>query len=91
VEKIITAVVDDNTGNMIIDLGGELDKGCCGCPTKQLHEELSELGVELECIDVHCRLPIKERIAAKLGGICPFNPFLQSERLADFREKKFEV
>ncbi len=89
-QKKISAVIEEN-GDILIDLGGELDRACCGCPASELEENLRELGLELDCKDVHCRLPVMERVVAKVGGICGMNPLLQTDKLADFREKGFEV
>lgn len=88
-KKITVTIQGDNT--IYIDLGGALDLGCCGCPAAELEENLRELGLDLKCVDVHCRLPVMERVVAKVGGICNMNPLLQSNELADFREKNFEV
>lgn len=69
--KIDVTVKGD--GSVLIDLGGDLDAGCCGCEASAFHEELGRLGLRLRLKRVCCRLPETERLAAKLQGKCRWN------------------
>lgn len=85
-KKIDVTVQPD--GEVLIDLGGDLDLGCCGCEANQLHQQLAGLGVELKLRGVHCRLPETERAAAKLSGMCRWkiaNPLKKDDSLAPLR------
>lgn len=67
-KKIDVVVKDD--GTMSIDLGGDLDRGCCGVEAFRLNEALLRLGVEVKIEGVLCRLSSVERMAAKAAGEC---------------------
>ncbi len=67
-KKINVSVKDD--GSMTIDLGGDLDRDCCGGEAQRLNAALKRLGVELELAGIHCRLPVSQRVTAKINGEC---------------------
>lgn len=64
------AVKVQNSGNLTIDLGGDLDNGCCGGEAGRLNNILKEYGLEVNLQSVFCRLPTAQRVAAKFAGKC---------------------
>ncbi|MBI3633734.1 MAG: hypothetical protein HY226_05605 [Candidatus Vogelbacteria bacterium] len=68
-------------GKILVDLGGDLDKGCCGCEANEINERLKRLGVETNICGVFCRLPIAQRIKAKIAGICKDSPLDKDSEL----------
>lgn len=72
--NVIDLTFNPNDGQLQIDLGGDLDNGCCGCEAQKLKKALAELGLETESVGVYCRLPVSQRIAAKVKGECTLNP-----------------
>lgn len=59
-----------NDDTLSIDLGGDLNRGCCGCEARHISEELEKLGVRLKIQRINCRLPVQQRIMAKASGEC---------------------
>ena len=68
--KKITVKIDRESSKVTIDLGGDLDNGCCGGEASRLNKALADLGVSLELDNVHCRLPVLQRIKAKASEEC---------------------
>lgn len=82
----------DGEGTVTIDFGGELDDGCCGPESKRLSQALRALGLKMKLNGVRCRLPISQRIKAKLCGTCILNPLKADANLPDLipREEQGE-
>jgi len=81
-------IIIGKEGLVSIDLGGELDKSCCGCEASTLIQDLKKMGITLKQNRVHCRLPLSERIRAKAIGVCNFtiaNPLKADSELAKRR------
>ena len=68
--KKIAVAINRKTGVITVDLGGDYDLGCCGCPARELEERHAKKGIELTLRGVYCRLPVKDRVVAKLSGKC---------------------
>lgn len=79
--KKVAIQFDEATGKITIDLGGDHDLGCCGCAAKEIEEELTKLGIKLNFCAVYCRLPVVERVRAKLSGECNMDPLKKRARL----------
>ena len=70
-----------DSGNIIVDLGGEWDNACCGSEAAKLNAELKELGVLMELEGVHCRLPVLDRFKSKLRNECNTSPLKEDQSL----------
>ncbi len=80
---VITATFRED-GRVEVDLGGDLDLGCCGCEASALHDELAALGVRLSLKKVRCRLPVAERVRAKAAGTCRWDVANFTKQDGDF-------
>lgn len=81
-KKIAIKIEDDN---VTIDFGGDLDNGCCGCEAQALNDKLKKLGIDLKLKKVFCRLPVAERIKAKMEGRCSLSPLKVDSSLGEGR------
>ena len=73
-KKKIAVLVSHDGKELTIDLGGSLDNGCCGCAASRFNHLLAKRGIKVTTTSVACRLPIMERIKAKLAGVCHESP-----------------
>lgn len=77
------AVQLNQRGIISVDLGGELDNRCCGAESKRLRKELRALGLKMKLERVRCRLPVSQRIQAKVCRTCILNPLKADANLSD--------
>lgn len=79
-KKIIDVTLSED-GKLLIDLGGALDRGCCGCPANIINDKLAALGVKTKIQGIHCRIPVVDRVKAKLAGLCKDSPLDKDNEL----------